>query len=818
MSIFELIAQADESLARQQVDGAIALYANWLLANPDTPYLAVVCFNLGVCYGMVGNHDAATQAYRIALEAGSIEAGINFGLLREQAGFPEEAIAIWQTVLDTLDTDPAIQPDQYRCGVLNNLGRVRENLGLLQEAESALARSLALQADQPPVWNHLIYLRQQLCLWPVTDRVEGLSRLFVTNARQMLQFPALIDDPEHQARVLVQWLNTLHTPHAESLEPAPAYTHDRIHLGYLWSGDICAGMPHPLTLLDRHDPARYRVYFFVRSGQDIQPLSAPVRHIFMDPATFPDKQAAQIIRQHEIDILVDVAGYHQNLFDYRPAPLQLRYPGSAGCLDDATADYLIAAPYLQHDIPPAKHLCLPPIGGDNADLRARSTALQRQAMRRTCGLPESGIVFCYAGDSWRITESWFALWLQLLDQVSDSVLWLLVRPSAARSSMLAVAVRSGFDGQRLVMADATEDCPLFLADIFLDTYPASADTSSLEALRQGVPVLTCVGKSPASRRTGALLDTLGVPELITTSQATYRDTAVRIVSNPGRLAILQAYLDTRRAASLLFDASHWVRQLENLYEQVWAREMAGLDASTAQFVERPEPKPFFSVVVVHYEGSVSRQEAVRCLQSLYHQKYQNFEILFLHDGPRTQPWETDEFPPPGWIRLKTHATTVRANDYGHSLRDLGIRLARGQYLLITNADNYHYTGMLSAIHQEIMRPYPRVVIHDIDRTAADIIIFGILAKGYMSMGTHENLIDFREFNMDMAARQWMYLSGYPSIMKNIDCMQFVMRRVLWIKEGGWHIKYAQAADGLLFQEFVRKYGVRYVVGPLAEHL
>jgi hypothetical protein len=49
-------------------------------------------------------------------------------------------------------------------------------------------------------------------------------------------------------------------------------------------------------------------------------------------------------------------------------------------------------------------------------------------------------------------------------------------------------------------------------------------------------------------------------------------------------------------------------------------------------------------------------------------------------------------------------------------------------------------------------------------------------------------------------------------------MQFVMRRVLWIKEGGWHIKYAQAADGLLFQEFVRKYGVRYVVGPLAEHL
>lgn len=224
------------------------------------------------------------------------------------------------------------------------------------------------------------------------------------------------------------------------------------------------------------------------------------------------------------------------------------------------------------------------------------------------------------------------------------------------------------------------------------------------------------------------------------------------------------------------------------------------------------------MIVVHYEGSVSRQEAIRCLQSLYHQKYSNFEILLLHDGPRSLPWETDDCPPPAGIRLKIHSTEQRANDYGHSLRDLGIRMARGQYLLITNADNYHYTDMLLKVYQEITRPYPRVVIHDIDRTAADIIIFGILAKGYMSLGTHENLIDFREFNMQMAKDQWLYLSGYPSIVKNIDCMQFVMRRDLWLQEGGWSIRISQAADGLLFQELVKKYGVRYVVGPLAEHL
>ncbi len=224
--------------------------------------------------------------------------------------------------------------------------------------------------------------------------------------------------------------------------------------------------------------------------------------------------------------------------------------------------------------------------------------------------------------------------------------------------------------------------------------------------------------------------------------------------------------------------------------------------------------PFFSIVIIHYEGSVSKQEAVRCLLSFYNQRFRDFEILFLHDGPRERPWESDEFPVPVDIPLQNIQTQQRMNDYGHSLRDAGINIARGRYVLITNADNYHYPDMLQMLYDEAVKKYTPILINDIDRKAADILVFGILAKGYISAG--DGIVDLRKRRPDLAEHQWLYMSGYPTIFRNIDCMQFVMRRDLWLKEGGW-FRREMGADGLLFQEFVKRYGVRYIIGPLGEH-
>ena len=207
--------------------------------------------------------------------------------------------------------------------------------------------------------------------------------------------------------------------------------------------------------------------------------------------------------------------------------------------------------------------------------------------------------------------------------------------------------------------------------------------------------------------------------------------------------------------------------------------------------------PLFTVVVVHYQGVNSQEVFLRGIASLQAQTLQDFEIVCYHDGPLLDP--TMDFPVP------IIASEQRHNDWGHSLRDRGIREASGDYILHFNADNVLFPNALEEIAKEIARP-PR--LFDRQRQpldSNDIIIFPIQMWG---------LVKFREFTVQMKGKRDFYLTmtGMPPQQLNIDCMQLVMKRELWLAEGGWHDK-REASDGIMYEEFAAKYGYR-VVGPV----
>lgn len=211
--------------------------------------------------------------------------------------------------------------------------------------------------------------------------------------------------------------------------------------------------------------------------------------------------------------------------------------------------------------------------------------------------------------------------------------------------------------------------------------------------------------------------------------------------------------------------------------------------------------PLFSIVVVHYQGVNSHEVFLRGIRSLQEQTFTDFEILCYHDGPLIDPGV--DFP------VQVRCTDQRHNDWGHSLRDRGIREASGDYILHFNADNVLFPDALEQIAAEIRRP-PRLFDNrrqplDTD----DIVIFPIRMWG---------LIKFREHTVQLKGRSDFYftLTGIPVTPGNVDCMQLVMKRSLWLEEGGWHDK-REWSDGIMYQEFAAKYGYR-VVGPvLGEH-
>jgi len=149
-------------------------------------------------------------------------------------------------------------------------------------------------------------------------------------------------------------------------------------------------------------------------------------------------------------------------------------------------------------------------------------------------------------------------------------------------------------------------------------------------------------------------------------------------------------------------------------------------------------------------------------------------------------------------------------DWGHSLRDRGIKEAKGDYILTFNSDNVLYPNALEEISKAIDRP-PRL-FHGPQNQVLDnnnIIVFAIWAHGLQRFGDYlQRFLKNPEYQL--------LLTGNPPRALYIDAMQFVMRRELWLAEGGWYDK-SNCGDGIMYQKFAAKYGYRSIETVLGEH-
>jgi predicted O-linked N-acetylglucosamine transferase (SPINDLY family) len=114
------------------------------------------------------------------------------------------------------------------------------------------------------------------------------------------------------------------------------------------------------------------------------------------------------------------------------------------------------------------------------------------------------------------------------------------------------------------------------ADLFLDTTPYGAHTTGADALWAGVPMVTYLGRSFASRVGGSLLRAVGLPELVCSSLEEYGELARALAADAPRRAALRDRLIAARDTSSLFDASAFCRGLESAYTTMAARAREGL--------------------------------------------------------------------------------------------------------------------------------------------------------------------------------------------------------------------------------------------------
>jgi tetratricopeptide (TPR) repeat protein len=519
----------------------------------------------------------AIDGYRrtIALNPSHAEAHNNLGCALQEILLFDQAI---------IAHEATIRINARVVSAYFNLANALARLGRLEEAVFQYEQAIKIDKEYDFLFGACVYLKMKICHWSDFDEnVQALKKLVEQGKKTVSAFAllALVDEPALQRKASEIWLASKY-PSNTALGAIQKVRKDgRIRLGY-FSADLQDHATAWLMaeLFERHDRERFELFAF-SFGPDKQDamrqrVVAAFDHFF-DVRDKSDQEVAQLARSWGIDIAIDLKGFTQDartgIFAYRAAPIQVNYLGYPGTMGAPYIDYLIADPVL---IPEAsrqhyaeKIVYLP----DSYQVNDRHRKISDRVFSKAdVGLPEQGFVFCCFNNNYKITPEVFDSWMRILKAVPKSVLWLFEDNATAATNLRKEAQQRGVDADRLVFAQRMELSEHLarhrLADLFLDTVPCNAHTTASDDLWAGLPVLTRVGESFASRVAASLLTAIQLPELITETVEHYESLAIQLATHPEQLRAIQAKLEHNRLTTPLFDTERYTRNLESAFMQM----------------------------------------------------------------------------------------------------------------------------------------------------------------------------------------------------------------------------------------------------------
>ena len=561
--------------------GALAAYDAALSVAPQ---LAAALYNKAMVLIQLQRWQDALAVLDelVRINPGIADAWNNRSGVLQALGHNEEAL---ESILQVVK----LRPSDGRA--LYNAGIVLLTLKRFDEAQGFLTRALAAAPDNGEILGSLVSAALRACDWETLEPL--LPRLFsgIRNGTAViapLSLLALSDDPILQRRCAE--LTTARSLAAAALGGSvlpmaqAAYRHDKIRVGYLSSdfGD------HPVSaqivgLLERHDRSRFEITGLFTGREDGSTRYGRVVKAcdqFRSIGPMGARDAAALIRDAEIDILVDLNGHTMGwrpaILKYRPAPVIATFLGYAGTTGAGFVDYIIGDPYVTpFGLGPAmseKIVQLP-----NCFWPSDPTSPEPEAVtREEAGLSAGAFVFCCFNSNHKIRPQMLDLWARLLKSVDDAVLWIRGGSPGMNARFLGQAEARGIDRQRIVFAGRTDSFARHLgrqaqADLFLDTFPYNAHATASDALWAGLPVVTLRGESFVSRVSSSLLANIGLEELIAATPQAYETIALSLARDRNRLADLRLRLASARKSTALFDMDRFVSSIEAAYLQMQAR-------------------------------------------------------------------------------------------------------------------------------------------------------------------------------------------------------------------------------------------------------
>lgn len=545
------------------------------------PDQAPLFANLGEAHRRLGNGEKARAALEraIALKPDLAAAHYTLGLTLCREGHPADAVVCFEQAAALMPGSRDVQ--MSLCEALAELGR-------LDEARGACARALEIDLGFAEGHNQMGFLQKELgCAEEAIASFRRAlecrpdHRLAHSNVVYALPYVPSID-ASSVAREAVTWgerhagtASLDRRPHANNRDPER-----RLRVGYT-SPDFrnhCQALFF-IPLLEHRDRSVIEVtcYSWVRRPDDVTDRIRGLSDRFRDVTNLSDREAAELIRADEIDVLVDLTMHMGDnrlpIFASKPAPVQvawLAYPGTTG-LD--AMDYRITDVFLD---PPEID-----VGGWYSEQSVRlpdsfwcyDPLTRVPEVNALPAMRDGRVTFGCLNNFSKTNAGVFALWARVLNAVEGSRLLLLARTGEPRTRVREVFAEAGVAAERIDFVDVQPRAEYLATyheiDVCLDTFPVNGHTTSLDSFWMGVPVVTLVGPTVLGRAGLCYAKNLGLDGLVATTPDEYVGIAVALARDRPRLAGLRGEVRKRMESSPLMDGPRFARNMESAYRTIW---------------------------------------------------------------------------------------------------------------------------------------------------------------------------------------------------------------------------------------------------------
>jgi protein O-GlcNAc transferase len=540
-------------LKLKQPGEAVACFRQALKLDPK---LTTLYYKLGLALEQLQQHDAAIATYRQMLQhhPDNVPAHGMLGIQLLKTGRLIEAVECFQRVI-------ALSPEEVIAH--NDLGAALHRLGRTDEAAASWRRVLELDPEQFVAHSNLLFLQSSRTSEPSAALLE-LARGFGAIAARRASQPT-------------SWSNT----------PEPSR---RLRVGFV-SGDLRA---HPvgyflvsfLAALSQRAAGRLELcgYFNHAVADEVSARIKALCSLWREVHELNDEALARLIREDNIDILIDLSGHTGGnrlpALAWKPAPVQVTWLGYLGTTGVEAIDYLIAdawtlqpeeEPFFTETIwrLPGSYLCFTPPAEDGT-------------IGPLPALANGHITFGSFNNLLKVTDEVIALWARLLHTVPGSRLLVKTQALAeltVRQRVSRQFAAHGIDDSRLMLETQVPRAdylkPFNRVDIALDTFPYTGITTSVETLWMGVPFVTLAGKTFLTRQGVGLLENAGLPEWIAADPDDYVRRAARHAADLATLQRIRQELRPRLLASPIFDAPRFAGHFEDALRGMWRQWCEG---------------------------------------------------------------------------------------------------------------------------------------------------------------------------------------------------------------------------------------------------